>query len=171
MFDKLIDVALSFAETFRFFTVIDEFERGVVLRAGKFSREIGPGFHWLIPFNIERAFTDNVVPRTQNLGAQSLTTKDGKNVVVSGIVTAKIRDIKKAVLEVEGVDHALIDSCYAGIASLVSASTWDEIRSEEFSDKLTAACRKQAFRYGVEITRVQLSDVALSRALRLFMNQ
>lgn len=169
MFDKLIDVLVSIADQFRFFQVIREFERGVVLRFGKFSRSLEPGFHWILPFSIENVVLDNVVPRTVNLGAQALTTKDGKNVVVSGVVTAAIRDIEKALLEVESVDDAIKDSCYATIAALISAATWDEIRSEEFVDRLTKACRKQAWKYGVEITRVQLSDIALAKALRVYV--
>lgn len=170
MFDKLIDVMISVWDRILPCTVLDEYEEGVVLRLGKFRKIIGPGFTPLIPL-VDRVVSDNVVPRTQNLNAQALTTRDGKNVVVRGIVTSTIRDIKKALLEVEGVDHALIDSCYAAIGSLVSAATWEEIRQESFSDTLTKACRKQAWRYGVEITRVQLSDVALCRTYRLYQNQ
>src|SRR5690606_25573139 len=102
--------------------------------------------------------------------AQSLTTADGKNVVVSGVVTACIRNIKTAILEVEGVDDALKDSCIGAIGSLVAMHTWNEIVAEDFADRLTKACRKQAWRYGIEIQRVQLSDLALSRVFRLHTN-
>lgn len=166
--DKLIDLFINFIEAFRFFTVVDEFERGVVLRFGKFHKELEPGFHFLIPLYVDRVLLDNVVPRTQNLGSQALTTSDGKHVVVSGIVTAHIKDVRKALLRVEGMDDALSDSCYSAIAEHVSAATWDVIRHPSFSETLTTACRKQAFKYGVEISRVQLSDVALARTYRLF---
>ena len=167
MFDKLIDVLLQWAGFFIPFVVIDEFERGVVLRFGRPVRDLGPGFHWIIPFQVDRVMADNVVPRTINLGSQSLTTKDGKAVVVAGVVTAQIRDVRKALLEVEGVDDACIDSSYGAIGALVASHTWEEVQHEDFSDVLTKACRKQAWRFGIEIQKVQLSDLTLARTYRL----
>ena len=168
MFDRLIDILLQFVDLFRFFIVVDEFEKAVVLRLGKFHKTLEPGFHFLLPFNIDNAIVDNVVPRTVNLGAQGLTTKDGKTITLSAVVTAQIRDIRKATLEVERVNDALVDSCYATIGDLVVAHDWDTVRTQEFSETITKACRRQAFKYGIEILRVQLSDLTPSRAIRLF---
>lgn len=167
MLDRLIDLLLQWISFFVPFVVIDQFEQAVVLRFGKFNRELDPGFHWIIPFDIERVIADNVVPRTVNLGAQSLTTRDGRQVVVGGVVTAQIRDIRKATLEVEGVDHALQDSCYGAIGALVASRSWDDVQREDFSDELTKSCRRQAWRFGIEILRVQLSDLSLAKTLRL----
>jgi regulator of protease activity HflC (stomatin/prohibitin superfamily) len=167
MFDKLIDVLLQCVGWLVPFVVIDEFERGIVLRFGRHQRDLGPGFHWIIPFQVDRVMADNIVPRTVNLGSQSLTTKDGKTVVVAGVVTAAIRDARRALLEVEGVDDALQDSCYGAIGALVAAHTWHDIQQEAFADTLTKACRKQAWRFGIEIQRVQLSDLTLARTYRL----
>lgn len=168
MFDRLIDILLQFIDLFRFFIVIDEFERAVVLRLGRYHKSLEPGLHFMLPFNVDNAIVDNVVPRTVNLGAQGLTTKDGKTITLSAVVTAQIRDIRKATLEVERVNDALTDSCYATIGDLVIAHDWEDVRKPEFSDTLLKACRKQAFRYGIEILRVQLTDLTPSRALRLF---
>ena len=167
MFDRIIDLLLQWIGWFIPFVVIDQFERAVVLRFGVHHRTLEPGFHWIIPFEIERVIADNVVPRTVNLQAQSLVTVDGRFVVLGGIVTAQIADIVAATLEVEGVDHALQDACYGAIGTMVAASTWEEIRQEAFAHELTKACRKQARRFGIDIIRVQLSDLTLAKTLRL----
>jgi len=168
MFDRLIDLALQFIDLFRFFVVIDEFERAVILRLGRYYKVLESGLHFILPLNIDNVLIDNVVPRTINLGAQGLTTADGKTITLSAVITAQIRDVRKAMLEVEHVNEAIVDSCYATIGDLVVAHSWDQIRKPEFSDTLLKACRKQAFKYGIEILRVQLSDLTPSRALRLF---
>lgn len=168
MFDKLIDLFLQFVDLFRFFTVCNDFERGVVLRLGRYNKSLEPGFHFILPFNLDQVLYDNVVPRTVNLGAQGLTTRDSKSITLSAVVTAQIRDIRKALLEVEHVDSALVDSCYATIGDLIVSHDWDSIKTPEFSDIVLKACRKQAFKYGIEILRVQLSDLTPSRAIRLF---
>ncbi len=168
MFDKLIDLFIQFAEFFRFFAVIDEYERAVVLRLGRYHKCLEPGLHFVLPGNIDNVLVDRVIPRTVNLGSQGLVTKDSKTITLSAVITAQIRDIRKAILEVENVDEALMDSCYATIGDLVVAHDWDSIKTPEFAETVTKACRKQAFRYGIEILRVQLSDLTPSRALRLF---
>lgn len=125
------------------------------------------GLHWILPFGLDDVIVDNVVPRTVSLSAQSLTTSDGKQIVVSAVVTASIRHIRKALLEVEGVDHALMDSCYAAIAQSVAGAEWAALATNKFNEDLTKSCRAQAWRYGIEIERVQLSDLSMCRAIRL----
>lgn len=167
MFDRLIDLFLQSIVFFVPFVVVDAFERAVVLRFGVHHRTLEPGFHWIIPFNVERVIADNVVPRTANLQAQSLTTADDHQIVVGGVVTSEIFDIETAILGVEGVDHALQDSCYGAISLMVAASTYAEVRAEGFSHELTKACRRQAKNFGINILRVQLSDLTRSTTLRL----
>lgn len=168
MFDKLVDTFFQFIGFFRFFAIVKEFERAVVLRFGRYHKCLEPGLHIIVPFYVDNVLTDNVVPRTVNLGAQALTTLDGKTITVSAIVTAQISDIRKATLDVEDVNQALMDSCYAAIGDLVVAHNWESVRSPEFAELCTKACRKQARRYGIEILRVQLADLCPSKGLRLF---
>lgn len=167
MLDRLIDLLTQCIGWFVPFCVVDEFERGIVLRFGKFHRELDPGFHWIIPFEVERVIADNVVPRTMNLGAQSLTTKDGAQIVLGVILTARIHDIRKSLLDVEHVDAAVQDSCYAEVARVVHEHTWDEMQAESINDELLKSCRKRAFGYGVEIMRAQFSDLARCKSLRI----
>jgi regulator of protease activity HflC (stomatin/prohibitin superfamily) len=165
--DRFIEFIIDCIQIFQFWVVIDEYERGVLLRFGKFNRVLEPGIHWVIPFYIDKAIHDNVVTRTTELPPQTLTTRDNRTVSVTAVVTSNIRYIKKALLEVEGVDHALVDSCAAAVGSHVSSLTWDELRAKDITEALTKLCRENAWRYGIEIERVQLADLALSRVIRL----
>lgn len=167
MLDRFIDLLTTSLKLFQFFVLIYAYEEGVLLRFGKYRKNLAPGFHWCIPFHIDHVMVDNVVPRTIRLGAQSLTTKDGKSIVVSAVVTCSICDIKKSMLEVESVDHAMMDACCAAVAMHVDAHTWDQLFGEEASVSLTKTCRKQAFRYGIEVSRVQLADLAICRTYRM----
>ena len=167
MLDRLIDFLLSIIDLFRFWQVIDAFERAVVLRFGKHVRTLEPGIHWLAPLAIERVLIDNVVPRTIEITTQTLTTKDGVTCLLGGVVTAHIADIEKALLGVEGVDHALTDAVMGTFGDHVAASTWDEIADEKFAHELTKACRRAALRYGIYIERVQLGSRAKCRAYRI----
>lgn len=167
MFDKLFERLADLAEWFVPFSVVDEYEEGVVLRFGRFTRVLGPGFHWIWPFGVDRVITDNVVWRTNDLQVQSLVTKDGRTITVCAVITSRIRNIQKALLDVEGVDDALIDACAGAVGAYVSSRTWEELTDTRVPDELATACQKGATRYGIEIGRVQLKDLTPSRAIRL----
>lgn len=167
MFDRLLDLLRSCWEWFVPFVILHEYERGVVLRFGRYHREIGPGFHWTWPAGAEQALSENVVTNTCMLPAQPLTSKDGAQVCAQALLTYKIVDVRKLLLEVEGKDQALRDTA-AGVLSLeVSRHTWDEIRSEEFLARVHKAIRKRGFRYGIEVDEVQLPGLQRMRSYML----
>lgn len=179
--DKLFEVIANCFFFFVPFVVIRHYERGVLLRFGKKLRVIEPGFHWCRPFNIDEALKDNVAPRTFRLVA-NLTTIDGRAVTVAIVVTCRIRDIEKALLEVENMDNALRDSCHGVLFRYVTSHSWDYLREVQGTgnendeddtgpEELYKGCRRRAFRWGVEVMRVQLSDLAVSRSIRLIADE
>lgn len=165
-FEKLIDLVVQFLEFFRFCTTIDCYERGVKLRLGKFKGAVEPGIHAQIPFFIDRIITENVVPKLHQLPTQSVVTKDDKQIAMGAVICYSIRSIEKAILEVESVNHAVNDACQTAILDMILASTWDEIRAEDFGEKLTSKCRKRAWKYGIEIETVRFCELALVRTYR-----
>lgn len=167
MLDKLIDFLIQCIELFKFWVVVHPYEAGVLLRLGKFNRVIECGFHWMLPFGIDHAATERTVPTTHSLGDESTISKDGKSVGFHAVVTYKVRDIQKALLEVDDVNHAVRDACCGEIGRVMRGSTWAEILGEDMLDKITTACRKRGFRYGIEVMSVQLAGVAICRSIRL----
>lgn len=182
--DKFFEVVKECFFFFVPFVVLRTYERGVRLRShpwrdGVGLKVLGPGFHWTVPFYIDHVLHDNVAPRTHRITA-NLTTLDGRSVVVGLVVTSRIRDIEKALLEVEDMDTAMDDSCRGSLFRYVSARAWDELRAAQVPSpddeddvgpvELYKACRKMAFRWGVEVMRVQLADLSVSRSLRLHMD-
>lgn len=167
MIDRLIEFLISGIELLKFWHVLAPYEEGVQIRMGKFRRTLGSGIYWVLPFGVDHCLTQCVVPTTHSLGDESSTTKDGKSIGFHAIVTFQIRDIKKALLDIEDVHHAVLDACNGEIGRVLRESTWAEILSSDMLESLTAACRKRGFRYGIEIMSVQLAGVSLVRSIRL----
>lgn len=166
-FEKLIDLIVQFLECFRFGTIIDCYERGVKLRLGRLHATLEPGFHWQFPFYIDRVITENVVVKLHQLPTQSVATKDAQQIAMGAVIAFSIRHIDKAILEVESVNHAVNDAAQTVILDLILSSTWDEVRSPEFGDLMTAQCRKRAWKYGIEIESVRFCELALVRTYRM----
>lgn len=151
-----------------FWVVIDQYEEGVLLRCGKFKRCLKPGLRFVLPCGIDKVQVDNVVLATLSLDTQSLTTKDGKAIVIEAFLTWKIIDIRKVLLEVEAVADALTDVASGYIAEQVSCHTWAVVRQPEFSRTLRKHIQKQAGQWGISVTNVQFSDCALAASYRLW---
>lgn len=149
------------------FVVIDQDFRGVVLRLGHYRRTLDAGFHWVIPFGVESVRTDCITPRLRNLDTQSLTTADKVKIVISAVVTARIINIRKALLEVEDVDAAIADSCLGVIGEYVRLNNWRDVCDSEFAEVLQEECHRQAIKFGIRISRFQVTDLSPSRTYRL----
>jgi regulator of protease activity HflC (stomatin/prohibitin superfamily) len=171
MFDRLVELLIQFADLFRFWKILDPYEQGVLIRLGKFVRIVEPGLSWIYPFGVDSVMHESVVPTTHSLGNESIITKDGKGVGYHAVVTYRIRDIKKAMLEISDTDHAVRDACSGEVGRVFREHNWcDIIGSEAFLDELTSACRKRGWRYGIEIMSIQLAGLALVKSIRLMQN-
>ncbi len=168
MFDKLIDKLVDCISFFYFMTIMRDYQQGVVLRLGKYHRTLEPGlrFHW--PCGIEDVLYDDVVWSTYNLDPQSLITKDDVDITVGAIITWKVHNIKKILLEVEGKHEVMVDCAYGEIASLMMQATYEEARKPEMLEAITKAVRAKAFKYGIEVSQVRYSDFAKGSPIRMW---
>ena len=167
MIETLVGYVLQFLDFFMPMTIVAEYEKAVLLRFGKYKRTLEPGLRWKIPFGVDDVLKDNVVPATRNLQPQKLTTSDGVTVVVGAALRWSIRDIVKVKLHVEDSDSVLDDSTYGEIAGFVRESTWDQINEVDWVQQVFAAVRKRAFRFGIEVEELWITDLARTRVLCL----
>lgn len=156
--ERLFDLMLQFIDLFRFWVVIDEFEEAVVLRLGRYHRTLGPGIHWKYPFDIEVVLADNVVVRTSGTSSLTLTLADGASVTVAAMTRWRIKDIRKVLLEVEGIDDVMRDSTYANLSKAVRQAKWEDLLTPEWEQELNKQIRRNGFKYGIEIEEVRLTD-------------
>jgi regulator of protease activity HflC (stomatin/prohibitin superfamily) len=166
--DKLIDFLLSVVDLFYFTRVVDSWEKGVVLRFGRYKRTVGPGIHWVAPFMIERLISADVYARPFRLPPQSLTTADGVAVVVSAVVTCKVANVRKVLLDCGNHEEALADSLTGTIAQQVTGAAWSDLTTDEFWRTVTTATHERARKWGLKVIEVQPADVARCKSLRLF---
>ncbi len=168
VFDRAIDLLLQFWTLLLPACVIEPYQRAIVIRLGKFHRELEPGFHWIIPFGVDRVLDQTVVPSVHCLSPQSLTTRDGKCCAVQAVLTWRISDIRKLLLDVDDANSALIDAAHGIIAVHVAGADWGQLTTPDFLAGVHRDIRKRAFRWGIEVLAVQFSDLQQCRSLRLW---
>ena len=164
MFDKLIDVLIQFIQLFQVYTFVDHYERGVILRCGKFKRQVKPGFRWLIPFGVERIISTNVKPEPMTFGIQSLHTADGYAVNIQTAIVFSVTDEKQYLLEVEHPNSVIAASCTGIIADRVQSTNWSDITTPKFPTSLKPAMNRRAQKCGCEIIAVYVQDCSAGEA-------
>jgi regulator of protease activity HflC (stomatin/prohibitin superfamily) len=170
MFDKLVDLLVQFIHLFKFWVILTEWEEGFILRWGKFNRMVGPGFHWRLPFNIDNTYYASNNMMTRIVGPQSLTTKDDVSLIVSVVITERVEDVKKFIMECTHGRSIIEDSTYGAVATIIHDRTWNELREIDLARQLEITVRRQAKKYGVDIIQLQLVDFTKSKSLRLMQS-
>lgn len=169
MIDRLLDFIISILRIFQFWVVIYPYEKGVHLRLGEYIGTLGTGFHWCFPLKIDRVIAVDTVVRTLRLGAQSLITGDGKPIVMNTVVTCEISDPARAALEVHSIEHVIDDTCSGLVAAFVADNKFSYVAEccSAQDEGLLTDCQELAEPYGIDILRVQFTDISPARTFRL----
>lgn len=174
MFSELIDIFRSLAGDLVPIAKVDQWEGGVIIRCGRFNREIGAGWHWKIPF-FETTEITTIVTTTSRLPAQSLTTSDGRGVVVEAAVRYSFSDVKKLLLEVTDRADAINDTAMGVIGKAIRQRTWAECCDTTCDEPLETAIAKRTRtllrRWGVSLEEITLCTIATMRSIRLIKNE
>jgi len=170
MLDKLLEFLANVWGDLVPITIFNPYSGGVQIRMGKVLRVLeGGGWYWKIPF-ADYILHDFVVPRTERLTGLATTTSDGKAIGFDAVITYRISDVQKALLEVHDLKDAIADSCAGIIGTELNNSVWADIIHGDTVAELTKACRARGWKWGVEIQLVQLTGVAPVKNLRVSLS-
>jgi regulator of protease activity HflC (stomatin/prohibitin superfamily) len=164
---KFLEILAEFWKDLVPFLIIDQYEKGVLLRNGIFRKVCEAGLHWKIPF-FEKIVVCTTVTTTMNLGSQSLTTLDGHGIVTSGVVKYSIGDVKVFLMDVCDAVDAIADMTQAIIKECVMERNWEDLRGKDVDKEITKKAKSEAKRWGIDIEKVTLVDVGIIKSYRLF---
>lgn len=168
MFDKFIDLLISFIELFRFFWVVRQWEAGVVLRFGKYTGKImTPGFHFIWPIAIDEVHTINILPQVVELEPQTVVTKDKAVVVVQAIVKYQVQDIEVCLLKVGNEEDALKEFTQGATHTVISGSDYGEINIKELERAILKEARKEVNDWGIKMHSVTIKSFGKMTSIRL----
>jgi len=72
-----------------FLFIIKQYERSVVLRLGKYNRQVSPGLHSRIPY-FENVLVVDIREKVRELTAERMLTKDNVPVTIDAILGYKV---------------------------------------------------------------------------------
>ena len=141
---------------------VEEAERSVVLRLGKFQEIKGPGLRWNPPIVDSWEIVDVVRVRPHRHDALMLT-KDENIVDVTVSVQYQIADPKKYVLEIRDADGSLAQATESALRHVVGGSIMDDALTtgrELIAQEVRARLQSYLDRYstGLEVLIVNIED-------------
>jgi len=167
MFDKLIALLQQFWDNLIFVYIIDMWEEGIVLRAGKFHKVVKSGIYLKIPF-IDSVWKHSVITQSIDIPPQSVTTADNYNVVVKGIIRFTISDIKLFLTTITQPTDVLIDTTGGMIRNIIEETRWQDL--VDIDKKLTFQVGKFVKRWGIKVEKVTLTDLQIASSVRIIQD-
>ena len=156
MFDKLIDLMVTFIHDILPFKIVDQWEKGVHLRFGVCIKTVEPGLNWKIPF-FDQILSTAVITQTVNLSPQTVTSLDDRSVVLSSIVRYHIHNVRQYLLLVMHANDVLVDTSQGIIRDLVENTNWEEL--VDLSNIVTPEINRQVEKWGITVELVSFPDL------------
>lgn len=166
MIERIIEFINTSWGTIAPFVIVDQFEKGVILRFGKYHKNILPGFNFKIPL-IDSVHIVEAVQTTIRIQPQTLTTRDDMTITTSAVLTYEIRDPRLFLLDVWEGREAVKDVALAEIKKIVARSNWIDLNNKLIETQITLEIRKQVKMYGVYVKRFGFADLAKIKTIRL----
>ena len=170
MFERIFDFIAGFWNVLRPWVVVNDFEGGVILRFGRYYRELRPGLHWKMPL-ADNALTTSTVITTMALRPQTLTTRDDLTIVISAIVKYHIADVRAYLLDIWDSADVLNDVTLGAIKETVASVEYSDLQEKSIESHVLEMVRKEAEKFGVDVQKVTFSDLGKVRSLRLITNE
>jgi regulator of protease activity HflC (stomatin/prohibitin superfamily) len=156
MFDKLIELIVTFIHDVLPFKIVNQWEEGVHLRFGKYISVVEPGLVWKLPF-FDHVITTPIITQTVNLKPQTVTSEDEKSVVLTSIVRYHIHDVEKFLLGVMHANDVLVDTTQGIIRDIVEGCKWSDLY--DLSTVVTPEINKQVEKWGITVELVSFPDL------------
>ncbi len=146
--------------------IIKEYERGVVLRFGRFHKVKQPGLRVIFPW-IDRMTKIPLRVVTMDVPSQDVVTKDNVSVKVNAVIFFRVIDPEKAFLEVEEYLKATFQMAQTTLRSVLGKAELDELLSEreKLNLELQTIVDSLTDPWGVKVTAVEIKDVELTEQL------
>ena len=171
MFQLLIAIIVLLVVLFQSsIFILKEYERGVVLRLGRFAAIRGPGIVIIIPF-IDRLFRVDLRIITYDIPSQDVITRDNVSVKVNGVLLFKIVEPEKAILQVENFFAATSQYAQTTLRSICGEAELDDILSkrEDLNLKIQGIIDQKTSSFGVKVVTVEIKQVDLPQEMQRAM--
>lgn len=150
--------------------IVQEWERGIILRLGKFDRTRGPGLFFIIPY-VERMIKVDLRIVTMEVPAQEVITRDNVTSKVNAVIYFRVMQPEHAIIRVLDYIRATTQIAQTTLRSILGQSELDLILAEreKLNHMLQQIIDQQTEAWGVKVTAVEIKDIELPQTMQRAM--
>lgn len=140
--------------------VVKQYEKGLVLRLGRYRHTVDSGLTFLVPM-IESLTAVDMRERVINVEPQKVITKDNVSVTVDAVIYYRISDPVKATFEVQNFGYAATTLAQTNLRNLIGDKSLDETLTarDTINANLRAVLDEATNTWGVKVTRVEVQKI------------
>lgn len=148
---------ITLAKTAR---IVAQYERGLIVRLGKYHATVGPGLHFLLPF-VDDLIKVDMREKVINVDPQKVITKDNVGVTVDAVVYYKVVDPQRAEFEVQNFGYACTTLAQTNLRNLIGDRALDEtlVARDSINTSLRTVLDEATNTWGVKVTRVEVQKI------------
>ncbi len=140
--------------------IVRQYEKGLVVRLGKYRATVSSGLTFLMPF-VEDLIRVDMRERVINVEPQKVITKDNVTVTVDAVIYYKVVDPVKAEFEIQNFGYACTTLAQTNLRNLVGDRTLDEtlVARDMINTNLRNVLDEATNVWGVKVTRVEVQKI------------
>jgi regulator of protease activity HflC (stomatin/prohibitin superfamily) len=150
--------------------IVNEWERGVILRLGRFVGARGPGLFLIIPI-VDKMIKVDLRVVTLDIPAQEAITKDNVTVKVNAVAYFRVVNPADAIIQVEDYRRATWQIAQTSLRSVMGQVELDELLThrEKINEQLQQIIDEQTEPWGIKVSIVEVKDVELPDTMKRAM--
>jgi regulator of protease activity HflC (stomatin/prohibitin superfamily) len=156
-----------------FLMIIKQYERAIILRLGRYHRQVGPGVQTRIPF-VDSILVVDVREKVREFKAERMLTRDNVPVTIDAILRYRIIEerARDAVLNVENFNQMIQQVSQTTLRNNIGSSVFQDIlsRREEVNQHIKTVIAGEASNWGIEVTGVEIRQVIIPQELEAAMS-
>ena len=158
--------------------VVRPIERGLIETLGKYSRTAQQGFHWIIPV-VQRMVKVNTTEIRVDIPPQEVITKDKLNAKVDAVVYYRVREVRKAIYNVNQYNQSVVSlarttlRAVVGKMSLSDANEKRDVINSSVESEMSNQIEKpkeDEEGWGIDILRVEIQEITPPADVQTAMN-
>ncbi len=153
--------------------MLREWERGILLRLGRFERILEPGISWTFPGFDRLTSTVDMRIRSTSFAAEKTLTKDTVPVNVDAVLFWVVTDARKAVVEVERYQTTVSWAAQTTLRDVIGQTELVRMIAdrENIDRQLQEIIDAKTTDWGITVQSVEIRDVRIPGALEDAMSR
>lgn len=150
--------------------ILNEWERGLVLRFGRFIGIRGPGLIIIIP-GVEKMVRVDTRTITMDIPSQDVITLDNVSLKVNAVLYYRITNPEKAITKVENFHFATAQSAQTTLRSTLGQYQMDDLLSkrDKINHTLQTLLDRDTEPWGIKISKVEVKHIDLPKEMQRAM--